>query len=182
MKYVCTHVYVWVYTNNIVITWFCNFESFADSSIIAQFNEAEYEFDIDIYSPVGTLVFEALFIINPNVIIEFLSFDIITTDELEEETNVDRDFMINGTSPPIVVRPPYQSMYLLAITTGNVIDTSDTTDITFNLFAFVKISTGVVKMLISNVTLHKIGRVHGNLVSNHVYDWSFSQIVNTCFN
>ena len=112
-------------------------------------------------------MFEALFIINPNVTVEFLSFHIITADELEEETGVDGDFMINGTTFPIVVRPPYQSMYLLTITTGNAIDTSDTTDITFNLSAFVNISTGVVTMPMSNVTLHKIGRVHGKLVQSY---------------
>ena len=112
-------------------------------------------------------MFEALFIINPNVAVKSLSFDIITADELEEETSVDGDFMINGTTFPIVVRPPYQSMYLLTITTGNAIDTSDTTDITFNLSAFVNISTGVVTMPMSNVTLHKIGRVHGKLVQSY---------------
>ena len=158
MKYLCTYVYVWVCTNNFVITWFCNFKSFADSSIIAQFNEAEYEFDIDIYSPVGTVVFEALFIINPNVTVEFLSFDIIMTDDIEGETSVDGDFLINGTIPPLVIQAPYQSMYLLTITTGNVIDTSDTTDVTFDLFSFVNISNGTVAMPISNVTLHKIGK------------------------
>ena len=150
----------------IVITWFCNFKSFADSSIIAQFNEAEYEFDIDIYSPIGTVVFEAVFIINPNITVE-LSFDIIMTDEFVGESTINGDFLINGTIPPLVIQPPYQSMYLLTITTGNVIDTSDTTDVTFNLFAFVNISTGVVTIPISNVTLHKIGRVHGKLVLSY---------------
>ena len=162
-------MYVWVCTNNFVITWFCNFKSFADSSIIAQFNEAEYEFDIDIYSPVGTVVFEALFIINPNVTVEFLSFDIIMTDDIEGETSVDGDFLINGTIPPLVIQAPYQSMYLLTITTGNVIDTSDTTDVTFNLFAFVNISIGVVTIPMSNVTLHKIGKILYNIFCSSGY-------------
>ena len=127
-------------------------------SFIAMFDEAEYEFDINIYSPVGTVVFDALFIISPNVTVEFLSFDIIMTDEFVGESTVNGDFLINGTIPPLVTQAPYQSMYLLTITTGNVIDTSDITDVTFNLFSFVNISTGTVVMPISNVTLHKIGK------------------------
>ena len=122
------------------------------------FDEAEYEFDINIYSPVGTVVSEALFIITPNVTVEFLSFDIIMTDELVGESTINGDFLINGTMPPLVTQAPYQSIYLLTITTGSVIDTSDTTDVTFDLFSFVNISNGTVAMPISNVTLHKIGK------------------------
>ena len=132
--------------------------SFLVPSFIAQFNASEYEFDINIYSPIGTVVFEALFIINPNVTVEFLSFDIIMTDEILGESSIDGDFLINGTMLPLVIQAPYQSLYLLTITTGNVLDTSDTMDITFNLFAFISISIGVVRMPISNVTLYKIGR------------------------
>ena len=105
----------------------------------------------------------ALFIINPNVTVEFLSFDIIMTDELVGESTINGDFLINGTTPPLVVQPPYQLMYLLTISTGNMLDTSDTTDVTFNLFAFVNISIGVVTMQMSNVTLHKIGEILYNM-------------------
>ena len=139
---------------------FGNFEFFAVPSFVGQFNASEYEFDINIYSPIGTVVFAALFIINPNVTVEFLSFDIIMTDELVGESTISGDFLINGTVPPLVVQPPYQSMYLLVITTSNILDTSDTTDITFSLFAFVNISTDEVAMPMSNVTLHKIRPVH----------------------
>ena len=105
----------------------------------------------------------ALFIINPNVTVEFLSFDIIMTDELVGESTINGDFLINGTTPPLVVHPPYQLMYLLTISTGNILDTSDTTDVTFNLFAFVNISIGIVTMPMSNVTLHKIGEILYNM-------------------
>ena len=97
-------------------------------------------------------MFEAVFIINPNITVE-LSFDIVG------ESTINGDFLINGTMPPLVAQAPYQSMYLLTITTGNVINTSDTTDVTFNLSAFVNISTGVVTMPMCNVTLHKIGKI-----------------------
>ena len=133
--------------------------SFLVPSFIAQFNASEYEFDINIYSPIGTVVFEALFIINPNVTVELLSFDIIMTDEIVGESSIDGVFLINRTMLPLLIQAPYQSLYLLTITTGNVLDTSDTMDITFNLFAFINISIGVVRMPISNVTLHKIGKV-----------------------
>ena len=81
------------------------------------------------------------------------------TDEIVGESSIDGDFLINGTMLPLLIQAPYQSMYLLYITTGNVLDTSDTMDITFNLFAFINISVGVVRMPTSNVTLHKIGKV-----------------------
>ena len=78
------------------------------------------------------------------------------TDELVGESTITGDFLINGTISSLVVQPPYQSMYLLTITTGNVLDAGDTSDVTFSLFAFVNISTGEVAMPMSNVTLHKI--------------------------
>ena len=133
--------------------------SFLVPSFIAQFNATEYEFDINIYSPIGTVVFDALFTINPNVTVEFLTFDIMMMEEFVGESSGDGEFLINGTTPPLVIQAPYQSMYLLTITTGNVLDTEDTMDITFNLFAFINISIGVVRMPTSNVTLHKIGKV-----------------------
>ena len=116
---------------------------FAVTSFIAQFNALEYEFDINIYSPIGTVVFEALFIINLNVTVEFLSFDIIVEESRAvREPIVNRDFLINGTIPPLVTQAPYKTMYLLAITTGNVLDINDTMDITFDLFAFINLSNG----------------------------------------
>ena len=124
------------------------------------FDATEYEFDINISSPIGTIVFEALFIINPNVTVEYLSFDIIMMDdhEMVGESSVDENFLINGTTPPLVIQQaPFQSIYLLTIATNSVLDTNDTMDITFNLFAFINISTGIVGMPRSNVTLHKIG-------------------------
>ena len=125
---------------------------------IGVFNATEYEFDINIYSPIGTVVFEALFIINPNVTVEYLSFDIIMMDEIVGESSVDGDFLINRITPPLVIQQvPFQSIYLLTITTGNLLDTSNTMDITFSLFAFVNISSGITEMLSSNVTLHQTG-------------------------
>ena len=92
--------------------------------------------------------------------VEYLRFDIIMMDEMVGESSVDGDFLINGTIPPLVMQQaPFQSMYLLTITTGNVLDTNDTMDITLDLFAFINISTGVSSMPVSNVTLHKIGKV-----------------------
>ena len=119
----------------------------------------------------------ALFIINPNVTVEFLSFDIIMTDELVGESTINGDFLINGTTPPLVVQPPYQLMYLLTITTGTILDTGDTTDVTFNLFAFINISIGVVTMPMSNVTLHKIGKVLPFIYIVTIYNVLYCQII-----
>ena len=88
-----------------------------------------------------------------------LAFDIITTEEVIGEASFNEDFLINRTIPPLLItQAPYQSLYLLTITTGNVLDTNDTMDITFNLFAFINISINVTRTSISNVTLHKIGK------------------------
>lgn len=136
-----------------------NIYLFLVPSSIARFNATDYEFDINIHSPIGTVVFEALFIINPNVTVEYLSFDIMMMDEVVgESSDADGDFLINGTIPPLVLQlAPFQSMYLLPITTNNLLDPNDTMDIIFSLLAFVNISTGLVSMPVSNVILHKIG-------------------------
>ena len=97
-----------------------------------------------------------MLIINSNVTVEYLSFDIMV-DEMVGGSNVHGDFLINGTIPPLVQQAPFQPMYLLNITTGNVLDTTDTMD-TFSLFAFINISTGALAMPVSNVILHKIGK------------------------
>ena len=84
-------------------------------------------------------------------------------DEMVGESSIDGDFLINGTTPPLVIQQaPFQSMYLLTITTGNLLDTSDTMNITFNLFAFINISVGVVRMSVSNVILHKTGKFYSS--------------------
>ena len=81
-------------------------------------------------------------------------------DDEIRESSVVGDFLINGTTPPLVIQQPsFQSMYLLTVTTGNILDTNDTmANITFNLFAYINISTGIVSMPVSNVILHKIGK------------------------
>ena len=133
--------------------------SFVFAVFIGQFNASEYEFDVNIYSPIGTVLFEALFIINPNVTIGLLAFDIITTEEVIGEASVNEDFLINGTIPPLLItQAPYQSLYLLTITTGNVLDTNDTMDINFELLAFVNTLINETEISISNVTLHRIGK------------------------
>ena len=103
------------------------------------------------YSSFGAALFEALFIINPNVIVEYLYFDIVG------DSSVKRNFLINGTIPPLVLQTPFQSMYLLTITNGTELDTINTMDITFSLSAFIHISGGITEIPSSNVTLHIIG-------------------------
>ena len=80
------------------------------------------------------------------------------------ELSDDGDFLINGTTSPLVIQRPFQSMYLLTITIGNVLDT-DPADALFNLSAFISISTGESAMPASHVTLHKIG----NFVVTSIY-------------
>ena len=113
------------------------------------------EVDINIYSPNGTVVFETLFIINPNVTVEHLSFDITTM--MVGESNFAGDFLINGTTPPLVVQAPFQSLYMLTVLTGGVLNTSSTMDIIFSLIALVNTSSSITETMISNVTVHQIG-------------------------
>ena len=141
-------------------------------SFIAMFHEKEYEFDISIYSSTGTVVFEALFIINPIFTVRYLSFDIISDEYVGEITSYG-DILINGIAPPLAIRAPYQSVYFLAITVDNILDNNDTTDVIFDLFAFVRTSTGIVAMPTSNVILHKIGKC---------YYVSFNIINALCYN
>ena len=113
------------------------------------------EVDINIYSPNGTVVFETLFIINPNVTVEHLSFDI--TAMMVGESNFAGDFLINGITPPLVVQAPFQSLHMLTVSTGGVLNTSSTMDIIFSLIALVNISSDITETIISNVTVYQIG-------------------------
>jgi len=71
------------------------------------FNATQYEFDISIHSRSGAVVFEALFTINPNVTVGYLSFDIMLMDDIfMGEANIE-GFLINGAGPPIIVRAPF---------------------------------------------------------------------------
>ena len=82
--------------------------------------------------------------------------------QIIEDSSVDEVFLINGTTPPLVIQQaPFRSMYLLTVTTGNVLGTNDKMNITFNLSAFIFISAGpgVLSMPVSKVILHKIGKV-----------------------
>ena len=137
------------------LSQYCSYFCFI---VAAQFNATEYEFNISIYSPNGTVAFEALFTINSNeCTVEYLRFDIMMDKVIGESSVVDGNFLINGMTSPLVIQAPFQSMYLLTVTTDNVLDINDTMDITFNLTAFINISTGVSSMPVSNVILHKIG-------------------------
>ena len=93
-------------------------------------------------------------------------------DEMVGESlmSVDGIFLVNGTIPPLVQQAPFQSMYLLTVTTGNALDTTDTMDITFKLFAFINTSTGVIAMPVSYVILHKIGKIS---LLNHNDSYNF---------
>ena len=91
------------------------------------------------FTPIGTV---ALFIINPNVTVEYLSFDIIMMDQMVGKSSDDGDFLINGIIPPLVLQAPLQSLYSLTISTDSVSNTSNTMDIIFSLFASVNISSG----------------------------------------
>ena len=115
---------------------------------VAVFNASRYEFDANICS-IGTVVFTAEFIISSktNVSIDYLEFNVIG----------DSGFLINGSTPPFIVQPPFQMSYPLTISTGSYRDINEVSEtISFQLTAFVNTSTGAEAMPSSSVTLYKI--------------------------
>ena len=69
------------------------------------------------------------------------------------------DFLINGTTPPIVISPSFESMYQLTISTGRVFTVSDQMrdNITFNLHSFVNTTNGDIIMALASVVLRVTG-------------------------
>ena len=125
----------------------------------AMFAQDEYQSFININSPAGTGLFTTSFIINSSVTIGYLSFDIVDNMMVGESVS-GSDFLINGTTPPVVISPPFESMYQLTISTGREFTASDQMrgNITFNLHSFVNTTNGDMVMTLASAVL----RVTGN--------------------
>ena len=124
---------------------------------MVMFDLEEYEPRVSVSAPIGTDLFTAFFIINSSVTIGYLSFDIVDNMMVGESVS-GSDFLINGTTPPVVISPPFESMYQLTISTGRVIDAVKLMDnITFNLHSFVNTTNGDIAMALASVVLHVTG-------------------------
>ena len=124
----------------------------------AMFDQDEYQSLININSPTETDLLTAFFIINSSVTIGYLSFDIVNNMMVGESVS-GSDFLINGTTPPIVIFPPFESMYQLTISTGREFTAGDQMrdNITFNLHSFVNTTNGDIIMALASVVLHVTG-------------------------
>jgi len=117
---------------------------------VALFELPQYEFDANVCSPVGTMIFEIEFFIS--------SISDRTIDYMEFSINGDRGFLINGTASPLVVQPPFRLRYPLIVSLGRGRDVNEVSEfISFELVAFVNTSSGAMIMPRSNVTLRKLG-------------------------
>ena len=124
---------------------------------ITMFNPEQYEHEVEVNLTSQTDLFSAFFIIDSNASIAYLSFDIVDNMMAGEAESVG-DFLINGTSPPVVISPPFESMYQLTLSTGRDFDVMELReDIKFNLFGFVNTTDGDVVASLANVTLYKRG-------------------------
>jgi len=73
------------------------------------------------------------------------------------------DFLINGTIPPVILQPPFQSSYLLLIVTGNQVDAINRTNITFDLYSMINTTSGMA-MPQATVILQLPGTVNNSNV------------------
>ena len=134
------------------------------------FDEDEYQSLIQVIAPTGTELFTAFFIINSSVTIGYLSFDIVDNMMVGESVS-GSDFLINGTTPPVAISPPFESMYQLTISTGRVIDAVELMDnITFNLISYLNTTNGDTLISLANVTLYGKGNksMHMFVYNMHV--------------
>jgi len=127
-------------------------------------NATEYEFDFNVYSPLGTVVFEAIFIAeNPDdLLILSANFD-------GQQTNYD-PFSINGETDPtssVSFNPPITTNTLLTITLDQILDPTDgEVDFEFQLAYFAAgIEPGSDRSDAIDITIHEIGKLLSTYVA-----------------
>ena len=118
---------------------------------IITYNATEYEFDISVYSSVGTVVFEALLIAE-----DISDFVLIMANFAGDMTSFD-PFSINEMETEVRFDGPIRTNLLLTITLNEALDLNDSIvdySFTINYSALaVDLFTGSV-----NIILHEIGK------------------------
>jgi len=117
------------------------------------FNSTQYNSTAKPCTPIGTVLLQASVTINTTATIEHVEFGI------SEGFINSGDFLINGIVPPLIQWPPFQSTYLLSIVTGRSINTTNKTNITFDIYGMVNTSNGVA-MPCATVILQLPGTVN----------------------
>jgi len=116
---------------------------------VALFNLPQYEVDYNACSSIGTTILETEFIVSSmsDGAIEYLEFNLTG----------DQGFLLNGTTSPLVVQPPFRLRYPLTISIGSGRDVNEVIEtISLQLSAFVSTSSGAAALTSSVVMLHKL--------------------------
>ena len=135
-----------------MFTYLCSFNIVSPGYIIA-YNATEYEFDVNVNTPVGTAVFDALIIIEdlPNTIT-------VVVNLVGSNAN---SFAINGMNRQLTFLPvDTLETPLLTITLNETLDANDeNTDYNFMITYFATSATFTHYEDSINVTLHEIGKL-----------------------
>ena len=126
------------------------------------FNATEYEFDISVYSPVGTVVFEALlFVENPN------NFTLIGVNFAGVETEYS-PYSINGMNLAVGFFS-FRRTHSLTIALDEVLDLSDEEAVDeFRIDAVGFLQSGNIELR-ADVIIHEFGNLASYLLDKHTF-------------
>ena len=117
------------------------------------FNASEYEFDVNVYSPVGTVVFEAL-LITENL--TELTLVRASFRGIPEEYN---HYSLNGMDETVTIDFPFPSNPLLTIALNESLEDDDD-EITYDFrIDFFAVTFSSCREAIVNVILHEISKL-----------------------
>ena len=110
----------------------------------------QYEVDYNTCSSIGTTVLETEFVVS--------SMSDGTIEYLEFNLTGDQGFLLNGTTSPLIVQPPFKLRYPLTISISSRRDVNEVIEtIQLQLSAFVNLSNGATALTRSDVVLRKLG-------------------------
>ena len=122
--------------------------------------------DYNTCSSIGTTVLETEFVVS--------SMSDGTIEYLEFNLTGDQGFLLNGTTSPLIVQPPFKLRYPLTISIGSGRDVNEVIEtIQLQLSAFVNLSSGAAALTRSDVVLRKLGEYiskHTNVEWNNCYE------------
>ena len=129
---------------------------------LIELNATEYEFDVNVYSPVGTVVFEALFVAeNINELVTILVRFAGNLSELAL-------FSINETGmDSVTFNSPIETNPLLTITLDEALDPNDDQVVYTFTLDYATLASGVplrTKSSFGHVILHEIGKLYSSSV------------------
>ena len=151
-KLILGHILVWClnshsYNNNFVVL------ILVSVGYIITFNATEYEFDVNVYSPVGTVVFEALLLAE--------DISIFSAIHVNFSGNLNRfsPYSINGMDIGVDFNFPIETNPVLTIAIRETLDPHDTNVIyPFTIYYIAYNSSAGLEIPGStNVNLHEIG-------------------------